>query len=184
MPEAALNFDAYAPAEMARRVETVGVKKAHLGMAILFALAVLAGAFISLGANFATVVWTDNGLSYGLSRLLSGLVFSLGLILVIVGGGLMVAAVYWFVYLRGTSSHPLVPLLYRQKNRETRHSARPVQGSRCKLDSASGPYCDEYTCSFRHQSLGNGQCCRSCLARIQCSRAIGSFKGASRIKWY
>lgn len=86
MTENGFNIDAYAPNEMAQRVETVGVKKANLGTATMFALAVLAGAFIALGANFATVVWTDNGLSYGLSRLLGGIVFSLGLILVIVGG--------------------------------------------------------------------------------------------------
>jgi formate transporter len=86
MAENNLNIDAYAPAEMAQRVESVGVKKANLDAATTFALAILAGAFIALGANFATVVWTDNGLSYGMSRLLGGLVFTLGLILVIVGG--------------------------------------------------------------------------------------------------
>lgn len=80
------SFDAYAPAEMATRVQNVGVKKAQLDAATTLALAVLAGAFISLGANFATIVWTDNGLSYGVSRLAGGLVFTLGLILVIVGG--------------------------------------------------------------------------------------------------
>lgn len=80
------NHDAYAPAEMARRVETVGVKKAQLAAVPTLALAVLAGAFIALGANFATIVWTDNGLGYGMSRLAGGIVFSLGLILVIVGG--------------------------------------------------------------------------------------------------
>jgi formate/nitrite transporter len=53
----------------------------------MFALAVLAGAFIALGANVATIAFTENGLGYGLSRLLGGLAFSLGLILVIVGGG-------------------------------------------------------------------------------------------------
>jgi len=78
--------DAYAPAEMAKRVQTVGVTKANLGVLPLMALAVLAGAFIALGGNFATIVWTDNGLSYGVSRLAGGLVFTLGLILVIVGG--------------------------------------------------------------------------------------------------
>jgi len=46
----------------------------------------LAGAFIALGANFATIVLTDTGVGYGLSRLAGGLVFSLGLILVLVGG--------------------------------------------------------------------------------------------------
>lgn len=86
MADNGLNIDSYAPAEMAQRVESVGVKKANLDAATTFALAILAGAFIALGANFATLVWTDNGLSYGVSRLLGGLVFSLGLILVIVGG--------------------------------------------------------------------------------------------------
>ncbi len=86
MIEANNNFDAYVPNEMAHRVETVGVTKAHLGIPTMFALAVLAGAFIALGANFATVVWTDNGLSFGLSRVAGGIAFSLGLILVIVGG--------------------------------------------------------------------------------------------------
>ncbi len=79
-------LDAYAPQEMAQRVENVGVKKAQLDGATTLALAVLAGAFIALGANFATLTWTDNGLSFGVSRLLGGVVFSLGLILVIVGG--------------------------------------------------------------------------------------------------
>lgn len=81
-----VNVDAYAPAEIAERVESVGVKKASLDTATTFMLAVLAGAFIGLGANFATLVWTDNGLGYGFSRLLGGIVFSLGLVLVLVGG--------------------------------------------------------------------------------------------------
>ncbi len=87
MSDANLNaLDAYAPGEMARRVQNVGVKKANLDAATTLALAVLAGAFIALGANFATVVWTDNSLGFGLSRLVGGVVFALGLILVIVGG--------------------------------------------------------------------------------------------------
>lgn len=80
------SLDAYAPKEMAQRVENVGVKKANLDWATTLALSILAGAFIALGANFATIVWTDNGLGFGLSRLIGGIVFSLGLILVIVGG--------------------------------------------------------------------------------------------------
>lgn len=86
MKDDSFSLDAYAPNEMARRVETVGVKKANLDAITMFALAVLAGAFIALGANFATMVWTDNGLGYGVSRVLGGVVFALGLILVIVGG--------------------------------------------------------------------------------------------------
>lgn len=81
-----ISMDAYGPADMAQRVETVGVKKANLDAVTLLALGVLAGAFIALGANFATIVWTDNGLSYGLSRLAGALAFTLGLILVVVGG--------------------------------------------------------------------------------------------------
>jgi formate/nitrite transporter len=78
--------DAYGPMEMAKRVATVGVAKGNLDAATLFALALLAGAFIGLGANFATIAWTHNGLGYGVSRVVGGMVFSLGLILVIVGG--------------------------------------------------------------------------------------------------
>jgi formate transporter len=81
------HFDALLPAEMAGRAEDVGVRKANLGATTLFALAFLAGAFISLGAIFATTVGTGAAdLPYGVGRLLAGLAFSLGLILVIVGG--------------------------------------------------------------------------------------------------
>jgi formate transporter len=79
--------DALLPPEMAARAEDVGVRKARLDAVSLFALAVLAGAFISLGAVFATTVSAGTGdLPYGVVRLLAGLAFSLGLILVIVGG--------------------------------------------------------------------------------------------------
>lgn len=81
--------DSLMPPKMAERAEEVGVRKAELPLTKLFALAFLAGAFIALGAIFATTVATAGGdasLPYGLTRLLTGLVFSLGLILVIVGG--------------------------------------------------------------------------------------------------
>jgi formate transporter FocA len=80
-------FDALLPPEMAARAEYFGVRKVRLDAVSLFALAVLAGAFISLGAIFATTVTAGAGdLPFGLVRLLAGLAFSLGLILVIVGG--------------------------------------------------------------------------------------------------
>jgi formate transporter len=80
-------LDALIPAEMAARAEQVGAKKAHLPALSMFVLSVLAGAFIALGAVFATTVVAGSaGLPYGLVRLLAGLVFSLGLILVLVGG--------------------------------------------------------------------------------------------------
>jgi formate transporter FocA len=82
-----ITLDALIPAEMAARAEQIGVKKAHLNEVSMFTLSVLAGAFISLGAVFSTTVVAGAGdLPYGITRLLAGLVFTLGLILVIVGG--------------------------------------------------------------------------------------------------
>lgn len=81
-------LDSLLPADMAKKAERVGVQKAEMDAARLLVLAVLAGAFIALGANFATVIATETSTQwpYGVSRLLVGLVFSVGLILVIVGG--------------------------------------------------------------------------------------------------
>ena len=80
------SFDALLPAEMAAKAEAVGVAKASLPLARMVPLGVLAGAFIGLGAMFSTVVTADTALSPGVSRLLGGLVFSLGLVLVVVSG--------------------------------------------------------------------------------------------------
>ncbi len=94
-----IRIDALLPAEMATRAEYLGVRKAEMPALKTFVLAVLAGAFISLGAIFATVVGTGSftltqpdgqvvniGLPYGIQRLQMGLVFCLGLLLVVVGG--------------------------------------------------------------------------------------------------
>jgi len=81
-----LRVDAYAPAEIAKRVRDVGVTKANLDAASMFALAVLAGAFIGLGACFSTLSISGVELGYGLQRLVAGITFSMGLILVIVAG--------------------------------------------------------------------------------------------------
>lgn len=81
------HFDSLVPPEMAARAEQVGVRKAHLDLTSTFALSVLAGAFIALGAVFATTVSAGAGeLPFGIVRLLAGIAFSLGLVLVIVGG--------------------------------------------------------------------------------------------------
>jgi len=79
-------LDALLPADMAVKAEAIGVKKAGLDAPAMFMLAVLAGAFISMGAVFSTTVTAGAGIPFGLSRLLGGVVFSLGLILVVVGG--------------------------------------------------------------------------------------------------
>ena len=78
-------IDAYSPQEMAERVEKIGVAKAKLDFWTLLALGILAGAFISLGAVFSTLIIHDSKLSFGLTQLMGGVAFSLGLILVIVG---------------------------------------------------------------------------------------------------
>lgn len=79
-------FDCYAPREIAERVESLGVVKASLPLVSIIALGVLAGGFIGLGALFATIVLSDVNLSFGIARVLAGVVFSLGLVLVIVAG--------------------------------------------------------------------------------------------------
>ena len=80
------SFDAYAPAEIAARVEAAGVTKARMPVLQTVVLAILAGAYIAFGAMFFTLVITDSGLGFGPQRLLGGVAFSLGLILVVVGG--------------------------------------------------------------------------------------------------
>src|SRR5215467_9528056 len=79
-------FDAYSPKEIAERVENIGLAKARLPLSTLATLGILAGGFIGLGALYFTLVTSDTSLSFAASRLLGGLTFSLGLILVVVAG--------------------------------------------------------------------------------------------------
>ena len=79
-------FDCYSPKEIAERVENVGVAKAHLPLLSQITLGMLAGGFIGLGAMFFTLVVSDASLGFAIARTLSGVVFSLGLILVVVAG--------------------------------------------------------------------------------------------------
>jgi formate/nitrite transporter len=82
-----IRIDALLPAEMATRAAYVGVRKAEAPALTMFTLSVLAGAFIALGAVFATNTAAGTSvLPFGIAKLLTGLVFCLGLILVIVGG--------------------------------------------------------------------------------------------------
>lgn len=90
MPDAIANhtMDALLPSEMAERAEEIGVAKTRFGLAKLMMLAILAGAFVGFGSLFSVVVTAgaEGMLPYGAIRLLGGVAFSLGLILVIVGG--------------------------------------------------------------------------------------------------
>ncbi len=81
-----LDLDAYTPAQMAARLEQFSVAKAALPLLPLTLLGLLAGAFIGLGALMATLVASDTSLGFATGRLLGGLVFSLGLVMVVVAG--------------------------------------------------------------------------------------------------
>jgi formate transporter len=78
--------DAYAPSEIARRVETIGVAKAQMALIPLAMLGMLAGAFIGLGSMLFVIVKADATLGFAASQIAGGLVFSLGLLLVAVAG--------------------------------------------------------------------------------------------------
>ena len=67
-------IDALLPAEIAEKAEGVGVNKARLDVVSLTALAVLAGAFIALGAMLATTVLAgaDGVMPFGLSTVVVG----------------------------------------------------------------------------------------------------------------
>ncbi len=95
-----IHIDALLPSEMATRAEYIGVRKAEMPSLTMFALSIMAGAFIALGAIFATTTLAggmsikdaageltySTTLPFGVNRLLAGLTFCLGLILVVVGG--------------------------------------------------------------------------------------------------
>lgn len=79
-------LDVVSAARIAQLVEEVGVRKVNLPLIPTLTLGVLAGAFIAFGSMFYTVAVTGSELGFGPTRLLGGLAFSLGLILVVIGG--------------------------------------------------------------------------------------------------
>jgi formate transporter len=79
-------FDAFSPREIAQRVSDLGVAKTRLPLLSLVMLGMLAGAFIGLGAMFNVIVMSDAAIPIGLRRVLGGMVFSMGLFLVLVAG--------------------------------------------------------------------------------------------------
>jgi formate/nitrite transporter FocA (FNT family) len=79
-------FDAYAPKEIAEKIETIGVTKARLPVLSQITLGLLAGGFIGLGALYFAIVVSDASLGFAASRILGGVAFSFGLILVVVAG--------------------------------------------------------------------------------------------------
>lgn len=87
MSEPLLTLDAIPPQEVALKAEQLGVDKVAKPLLSVLALSVLAGAFIALGAIFSSTVAVGAGeFPFGVTKLLSGVTFSLGLILVVIAG--------------------------------------------------------------------------------------------------
>ena len=81
-------FDSLLPPQMAERAADIGVGKATKDPIKSLLLAISAGIHIGIAFVFYTIVTTGAGdLPWGITRLLGGLAFSLGLILVVVTGG-------------------------------------------------------------------------------------------------
>ena len=78
--------DCLAPAAIEAKPEAAGVTKANLPVAKAFVLAMFAGAFIAFGGLFFTVFLSDSTLGWGAQRVVGGLCFCLGLVLVLVCG--------------------------------------------------------------------------------------------------
>lgn len=78
--------DCLAPAAIEAKTEAAGVTKANLPVAKAFLLAMFAGAFIAFGGLFFTVFLSDSTLGWGAQRVVGGLCFCLGLVLVLVCG--------------------------------------------------------------------------------------------------
>jgi len=79
-------IDAYAPPQIAARVEEGGARKAAQPARQTLVLGILGGAFIAFGAMAYTVVVTGSALGFGPTRLVGGVAFALGLVLVVIGG--------------------------------------------------------------------------------------------------
>ena len=84
--QAILNLNAYNPSEIQEAIEKVGVTKANMPFLPCFMLGIVAGGSIGLGALYYTIVASDAQLSFAVTRVLGGFVFSLGLALVLVCG--------------------------------------------------------------------------------------------------
>src|SRR5436305_4388309 len=80
------NFNAYSPAEIQDAIEQVAVKKANMPLLPSFMLAAVAGGSIGLGALYYTIVASDGNLSFAIVRVVGGMVFSLGLAIVLIAG--------------------------------------------------------------------------------------------------
>jgi formate transporter len=83
-----IKIDLLSPQEIAVKACEIGEKKASLGLGSTILLSILAGSYIAFGAVFATISITGmvDSWPYGFMKVMAGLTFSLGLILVVIGG--------------------------------------------------------------------------------------------------
>ncbi len=96
---AAVRPDALAPAQIEAKAEAVAVGKVQMTASKCFVSSILAGMFIALGALFFCTFLGDATLPFGIQRVLGGVCFCLGLVLVLccgaelfTGNALMVTA--------------------------------------------------------------------------------------------
>lgn len=78
--------EALTPAQTTQKAEDLGVTKTEMSFGRSFALSIMAGAFIAMGAMFFSLVVGDPALPFAIQRVLGGFLFCLGLILVVVAG--------------------------------------------------------------------------------------------------
>jgi formate/nitrite transporter len=82
-----VSVDSFSPGEIAKRVEGANVTRASMPLRNLVMLGLLGGLYIGFGGAIATLVLTDSSLGFGLGRLVAGVAFSLGLIMLVLAGG-------------------------------------------------------------------------------------------------
>ena len=83
---AGLGLEAFSPTEVEKRVEDAACAKAALPMGRCFGSAMLAGAFIAFGGMFFCTFLSDATLPFAVQRLVGGVCFCLGLVLVLCCG--------------------------------------------------------------------------------------------------
>ncbi len=81
-----LKPDELSPAETLAKAEDISVTKSKMGVAKCFVSAMLAGAFIGFGATYFMVFLGDSTMPFAAQRMVGGICFCLGLVLVLCCG--------------------------------------------------------------------------------------------------
>ncbi len=111
------NFHSIPVPDLYAHAEGHVAKKTNLSFKKLLILSILAGIFISFGGAFATLIATGGGaMPLGIVKILMGIAFSLGLVLVLVGGaelftgstilsiGLFNKSISWVTFLKNLTT--------------------------------------------------------------------------------